>query len=444
MTIENGAEVIAKSITEAKEAANAAHSEVKSMGEVLKEGLAGFTKEIKEGFASMAEVKENEEMKSLKAQVEEKSAKLKNAEEKLKLADAGQGSFNVGEEEVKSLQSLASKIQAKEQISIDSEEYKAIRFTDATTTGGFIDNPRKMGVVDINKQPLITILEDVDFMPAINANEGSVAWDAFDESLVDMFDANEMDAAQLSEAVKDSLIKLSMEEVKAKMIVSSRVVQNALAGGNQVANLNRNLSALEGRYRRKLAAKVFQNIISFANASKIGKFASTSDNAPADVTARQDLRLFPSNLKVDYVNNSIMYVSRTFLNALYSKEASDGHLCVEQFVFGDNGISLYVTPEKAIPVRVFEHAQIGTYKSLKDGTTSITADYVNGGTNAGKLLAIVADLRYAYKVIPSTIGTVGYDASITNILAGSVPAGKSSYAAQGVVAREAIKVLYSN
>lgn len=273
-------------------------------------------------------------------------------------------------------------------------------------------------------------------------NEGSVAWDGYDESLVDAYDANEMDAAQFSEAVKKSTIKLSMKEVKAKMILSSRVIQNVLANGNQVSTLNRNISALNSRYDRKLASNVFKDVIAGVNASEISKVASTTNDAPADANARKDLRLFPSNLKLQYVAASVLYVSRYFLNALFAVEASDGHLPDEQFKFTDNGIQFFITPEKAIPVRVFEHSQIGTYKSLADGTTDITADYVNGGENTGKLLAFVADLRYAYKMVPSTIGTIGYDASISNILSGSCPAGKVSFAAQGIVAKEAIKVFY--
>jgi len=441
MPEKTGAEAVAQNIAEAKENAAAAAEEVKSLGE----GVKALAENLKEGFASMKEIKETEEMKSLKSELERKSAEANNLKEKLKLADAGQGSIpgDISEEEVKSIQALASKLVSKDRVALNSEEYKSIRFTDASTTGGFIDSSRKMGTIDINKQPLATILEDVDVMPAVNSNEGSVVWDGFDESLVDMYDANEMDAAKLSEAVRQSLIKLSMNEVKSKMILSSRVIQNALAGGNQVATLNRNLTALESRYRRKLATKVFQDIIGFANGGKIFKQITTTTNTPADEQGRVDLRLFPSKLKVDYVSGSVMYVSRAFLNALFSKETADGHLATEQFVFTDSGITLYVTPEKAIPVKVFEHNQIGDYKSLDDGSTSITADYVSGGTNTGKLLAIVGDLNYAYKVIPSTMGTVGYDASISNIFDGAVPAGKISFAAQGVVAREAIKVLYS-
>jgi hypothetical protein len=342
----------------------------------------------------------------------------------------------------KSLEYIAAKFKNKETISLDQEEVKAIRFSDATTTGGFIDSPLRMGEIDINKQPNTIILNDIDFMGAVGANEGSVAWDGFDESAVDLYEANEMDAAQLSEAVKKSLIKLSMEEVKAKMILSSRVIQNALGGGNQLSTLQKNLTALESRYRRKLAAKVFQNIIDAAIKGDIGKVASTTDDAPADNTARKDLRMLGSNLKVNYVPQATMYVSRPFLDSLFSTTVSDGHLPLEQFVTGVDGITRFVTPSKAYPVRIFEHEQIGNYKSLIDGVATISTDYVDGADNTGKLLAIISDFKNSYKLIPSSIGTIGYDASITNILEGAVPAGKSSYAAQGVVLREGVKVFY--
>lgn len=424
--------------------------EIKSLAEKIENICSKIEEKAKVESSNSEELKSLKDelanaTKSHKEAIEAQKSQLDAIETKLNRPSAGfKAEKAEDEEEVKkSLTAIASKLKSKE--AIDLGEVKSIRFTDATTTGGFFDSPVKMGEIDINKQPNTIILNDIDFMGAANANEGSVAWEGFDESLVDLYEANEMDAAQLSEAVQKSVIKLSMEEVKAKMIISSRVIQNVLSGGNQVSVLQKNLQALESRYRRKLAAKVFQNIISDVNKGNIGKVASTTAEAPANDQARQDLRLFPSNLKVDYVPSAVMYVSRAFLNACFSKEVSDGHLATEQFVTDANGITAFVTPERAIPVRVFEHNQIGNYKSLADGTADITADYVNGSnTNTGKLLAIVADFRSSYKLIPSTIGTVGYDASISKILDGSCPAGKVSYAAQGVVLREGIKVFYAS
>ncbi|MFT6151410.1 MAG: hypothetical protein ACJAY9_000799 [Flavobacteriales bacterium] len=366
------------------------------------------------------------------------------AREALSLRPGSHGSKSLVDEAEtkKSLEYIAGKFKNKETADLNQEEVKAIRFSDATTTGGFIDSPLRMGEIDINKQPNTIILNDIDFMGAVGSNDGSVAWEGFDESLVDLYEANEMDAAQLSEAVKKSLIKLSMEEVKAKMILSSKVIQNALAGGNQLSTLQKNLTALDSRYRRKLAAKVFQNIIDAAIKGDIGKIASTTDDAPADNAARKDLRLLSTNLKVDYIPEATMYVSRKFLNTLFSTTVSDGHLPLEQFVTTPDGVTRFVTPEKAFAVRVFEHNQIGNYKSLVDGVATISTDYVDGADNTGKLLAIIADFKTSYKLIPSSIGTIGYDASITNILDGAVPAGKSSYAAQGIVLREGVKVFY--
>lgn len=424
--------------------------EIKSLVEKIETIHSKIEEKAKSENDNAAEIKSLKEelsnaVKSHKDAVEAQKTQLDSIEAKLnRPSGVAKEDFSAKQEEVKkSLTSIASKLNSREKIAL--EEVKAIRFTDATTTGGFIDSPRKMGELDINKQPNTIILNDIDFMGSANANEGSVAWEGFDESLIDLYEANEMDATQLSEAVKKSLIKLSMKEIKAKMIISSRVIQNALAGGDQASVLQRNLLALESRYRRKLAAQVFQDIIADVNAGNIGKVASTTAEAPANAQARQDLRLFPTNLKVDYVPSSIMYVSRAFLNACFSTEASDGHLATEQFVTDSNGITSFVTPERSIPVRVFEHSQIGAYKSLADGTTSITSDYVKGSaTNTGKLLAIVADFRSSYKLIPSSIGTIGYDSSISNILEGSCPAGKVSFAAQGVVLREGVKVFYAS
>jgi hypothetical protein len=415
-----------------------------ALGKAYEEGNANLTKTLNEKLDA-------HEAKSVELALElatEKKARLDfEAEAKAREAITLRPNFNsqptVNKEETKkSLEFIASKFKNKETFSLDQEEIKSIRFSDATTTGGFTDAPLKIGEIDINKQPNTIILNDIDFMGPVNANEGSVAWDGFDESLVDLYEANEMDAAQLSEAVKKSLVKLSMEEVKSKMILSSRVIQNALGGGNQLSTLQQNIQSLESRYRRKLAAKVFTNIIDAAIKGEITKVASTTADAPADNTAREDLRLLPTNLKVDYIPQAIMYVSRKFLNTLFSTTVSDGHLPLEQFVTTPDGITRFVTPEKSFVVRVFEHSQIGNYKSLVDGVATISTDYVNGSDNTGKLLAIIADFKTSYKLIPSSIGTIGYDASITNILDGAVPAGKSSYAAQGIVLREGVKVLY--
>lgn len=432
MSEKNGAEMIVEKLDETK-------SQVQSLAEKTTEELKSVGDKITLGLKEVFESQAKEEVKSLKAQ-------LANKDEELKSFRSGHGVSKANVElEEKALRAIASKLHNKEEVNFNSEEFKSIRFSDATTTGGFDVAPIKMGEVDVNKQAVVTILGDIDVMPAVTANDGSVVWDGYDESLVDIYDSNEMDAAELSEAVKLSLIKLSMKEVKAKMAISSKVILNTMSGGNQVAVLDRNLRALDSRYNRKLAANVFQDIITAANSSLVGKVASTTAEAPATAEARQDLRLFPSNLKVQYIPNAVMYVSRAFLNALYSKEASDGHLTTEQFVFGNNGITLYVTAERAIPVRVFEHAQIGTYKSLADGSTDITADYVNGSeTNTGKLLAIVGDLKSAYKLVPNTVGMIGVDTEIANVMNNTCIAGKVSYAAQGLILREAVKVFYAS
>jgi hypothetical protein len=241
------------------------------------------------------------------------------------------------------------------------------------------------------------------------------------------------------------MIELQQRKVKAAMAFSDDVIIASMNGG-QLQVLNRNFNSLERKYDRKLQANVYQDIITNALAGAIGvtRFSSTTDDAPANAQAREDLRLFPSKLKIQYENSAVLYVSRTFLNAIFSKEASDGHLATEQFRTNDNGITFFVTGSgKAMPVRQFEHSQIGTYKSLADGSTDITADYVNGGENTGKLLAFVADLRSSYKMVPSSYGYMDVDKSVKGILEdGFCLGGKVSYAAQGVVLKEGIKVFY--
>lgn len=394
----------------------------------------------------------NEELKSLKAKNAELEEKLsKEVETNTKSIEKIEEAINKGfasatnkqskkslNLEEKSLEKIAKALINKDVVKLDVEESKAIRFSDATTTGDFIGAPVKYGEIDVNKQVLTNILQDIDILPAIAKNDGDVAWDGYDESLVDIFDANEMDAAGLSEAVKKSEIKLNLKENKAKMIISTRVIQDP----SQVGTLDRNLMALSNRYERKLASKVYNDVITAAIAGNVSKFETTTADAPADAQARLDLRLFPTKLKVQYVNNAVVYISRTFVNALFSKEVSDGHLPLEQIVF-NNGINAFFNIERNIPIRVFEHAQIGNYKSLADGTTDITADYVDGGENTGKLLAFVGDLKLAYKLVPSSFDVIGYDASFNLVLNGSIPAGRIGYAAQGIVAKEAIKVLYA-
>lgn len=339
----------------------------------------------------------------------------------------------------KTLENIVKALESRQKINLTVEEYKAIRFSDATTTGDFTGAPVKYGEIDINKQVNTDILLDIDTLPAISKNDGDVAWDGYDESLIDIYDSNEMDAAKLSEAIKKSEIKLNLKQYQAKMIISNRVIMDPA----QIGTLDRNIAALEGRYNRKIASQVYQDIIQAANAGSVGKVASTTTSAPADSTARLDLRKFPGNLKVDFVNSAVLYISRTFLTALFSQEVSDGHLPIEQFVANVNsGINSFFTVEKNIPIRVFEHAQIGNYKSLADGSSDITTDYVSGGSNQGKLLAFVGDLK-SYKLIPSTINAIGYDTGFGALLSGAVPAGRIGYNAQGLVAKERIKVLYA-
>lgn len=339
-----------------------------------------------------------------------------------------------------SLKTLASVLNNKGQIDFAKEEYKAIRFSDATTTGDFTGAPDKYGEIDVNKQPSTEILGDIDILPAVAKNDGDSAWDGYDESKVELFENNEMSPAQLSQELKKCEIKITMKTHSAKMFISSKVVTNP----NELGTLDRNITSLNNKYDRKLAEQVFQDIIQAALKNEIEKVETSTADAPVSDTTREDLRLFPSKLKKNYSNNAIIYISRTFLNALFSKTVSDGHLPTEQFYYTANGISNLVTPEKAYIVKTFEHNQIGDYKSLADGTADITTDYVPGGTsNDGKLLAIVADLKYCYKLIPSSLGVIGYDPTIGTLLSGAVPAGKISYAAQGLVAKEAVKVFYA-
>lgn len=395
--------------------------EIKSVGE-------SFANSLKEVFSGQ----QSEEIKSLKAE-------LANKDEEIKSYKADIGGINIAnkkkELEHKSLISIANSINNHRTVNLESEEYKSISFHDATTTNNFSKPETPMGIFEIVKQPLVTILQDVGNMPAIAATEGQLVWDAYDESLLDFFEANEWDQAKNSDEVKYQRIKLQMRKEQAKMPISADVILNVMAGGNQAEVLRRNLIALENKYNRKIAARVYQDII--ITGGKIS--TATSDLA----VARENLRLFPTNLKTQYINNASLYVSRAFINALFSKAVSDGHLPTEQFVFS-NGITYFVTPEKLYPVKVFEHNQIGNYKSLSDGSTDITADFVAGGTNTGKLLAFVGDLNDSYKLIPSTMGTVGYDAGIGRILDQTVIAGKISFVAQGLIMQEGVKTLYSS
>ena len=69
----------------------------------------------------------------------------------------------------------------------------------------------------------------------------------------------------------------------------------------------------------------------------------------------------------------------------------------------------------------------------------ITAD----ADNTGKLLAFVGDMRNSYKMIPSAFGYMDVDRTAKSILSdGFCLGGKVSYAAQGVVLKEGIKVFY--
>jgi len=347
---------------------------------------------------------------------------------------------------LKEAQIIAQAIHSKSQINFYALDKKAIRFGDSTSTNT-IDRPATvMGSFEVNKDIPSTILQDVDVMPAVNDNEGALVWNTFDESLIEAFEANEFEAAQVSKEVVYRNVKLALKKVQSKMNISTDVILNVMQGGNQVNVLDRNIAGLNRKFDKKIIKDVFQDVIAAANNSLVGKTATTTQYAPADATIRKDLRNFLSTLKKEFINNSVIYVSRQLINAAFSIEASDGHLPLEQFFYSTD-IQAFVTPEGLIPVRTFEHAQIGTYKSLHDGATDITSDYTavtaNLSGNTGKLLAFVGDLKFAYKVIPSTIGIIGFDSNVGTLLDGATKAGKIGYVAQGIVETQAIKALYA-
>ena len=435
-----GADLIVEKLSENK-------SQIESMTENVVNEFRSVGDKITLAFSEAKSKEAQEEIKSLKDQIANKDNKI------AALSSSGGVSVVAKEAEEKSLALIASKLHKGSTVDLSSEEYKSIaRFSDVTSVG--YSNPSIMvnEEINTNAQPLVTILNDIDILPAVADNEKTISWKGYDESLVDILEANENDPATLSKLARNSLIELGQRKVKASMAFSDDVIIASM-NGSKLQVLRRNFDALERQYDRKLAANVYQDVINNALAgvsdtiggSVVGatRYESTSSEAPADAQAREDLRLFPSSLKIQYSTNGTLYVSRKFLNAIFSKEASDGHMVNEQFEFS-NGIRFYVTPELYIPVRVFEHAQIGTYKSLADGSTNITTDYVKGGENTGKLLAFVGDMRQSYKMIPSSFGYMDVDRSAKSILSdGFCLGGKVSYAAQGVVLKEGIKVFYS-
>ena len=432
--------------------------------EILKkfDDVAG---QLKADALTESEKKSQEIKTELKSQIETEvkslEAKLAQAEESSKksiekIEEAINSGFKSASEKVdsksyiplslKEAQTIAQAIHSKAQIQFHALDKKAIRFGDSTSTNT-IDRPATvMGSFEVNKDIPSTILQDVDVMPAVNDNEGALVWNTFDESLIEAFEANELEAAQVTKEVVYRNVKLALKKVQSRMNISTDVILNVMQGGNQVNVLDRNIAGLNRKFDKKIIKDVFQDVIAAANNSLVGKTATTTQYAPADATIRKDLRNFLSTLKKEFIGNSVIYVSRQLINAAFSVEASDGHLPLEQF-FYSNDIQAFVTPEGLIPVRTFEHAQIGTYKSLNDGTTDITSDYTavtaSLSGNAGKLLAFVGDLKFAYKVIPSTMGIIGYDSNVGTLLDGATKAGKIGYVAQGIVESQAIKALYA-
>lgn len=406
--------------------------------------------EIKNELKSQIET----EVKSLEAKLSQAEEDYKKSIQKIEEA-INSGFKSVSEKtdsksyvplSLKEAQYIAEALNSHKQAKFFISDKKTIRFGDATSTNT-IDRPATvMGSFEVNKDIPSTILQDVDLMPAVNDNEGALVWNTFDESLIEAFEANELDPALTSKEVVYRNVKLALKKVQAKMNISTDVIINVLQGGNQVPVLERNIAGLNRKYDKKIIKDIFQDIIASANNNLVGKTATTTQYAPADATIRKDLRNFLSTLKKEFIGNSVIYVSRQLINAAFSVEASDGHLPLEQFSYSNN-IQAFVTPEGLIPVRTFEHAQIGTYKSLHDGSTDITSDYtpVTGSLsgNAGKLLAFVGDLKFAYKVIPSAMGIIGYESGVGTLLDGATKAGKIGYVAQGIVESQAIKALYA-
>lgn len=449
MPEKTGAEAVAQNIAEAKEKATQAVEEVKSLNEGVKELAKGLVKSLTDGFASIKEKEATEEMKSLNAKLEEKSAEANNLKEKFKLFDAGQGIFGQKEntEEAKSfLKAFAKAMHSSSTVNV--EEFKTIRITDPTSVGGFIPTSVNRGIVDVNAQPIITLIDDVDVLPSVNTLKEESFFLGYDSSVLDLDEAVEMDAATVKRTIEHSAIKIISRKEQASIAVSSDVMLSAMNGDSTALNvIDRNLQELNTKFLRKCVKKGFQDIIANANSSdtnKISKVVTTLDTVD-EASMRKDLRNLPTNLKKQYIDSSILYISRSFLNALFAKEASDGHLPLEQFVY-QNQLTYFLTPEKSYLVKTFEHNQVGDYFSLKDGTTAITTDYdpsASAGGNAGKLLAIVGDFKKGYKFQGSTVSRIGSDNSIRELLTGVVAAGLISYVAQGLGVKESLKVLYS-
>lgn len=428
-----GADLIVEKLSENK-------SQIESLTENVVNEFKSVGDKIALAFAETKSKEAQEEIKSLKDQIANKDNKI------AALSSSGGVGLSNGEEEKKSATAFAAAIKDKSVIRL--EEHKAIRITDPTTTGGFFPNVVNRGILDVNAQPLITLLDDVDVLPAVNTLKEESFFLGYDSSLLDLDEANEMDPATAKKTIEHSAIKITSRKEQASILVSTDLMLSAYAGDATALNVvEKNLDELRMKFLRKNVKKGFQDIIANANSTdlnKIVKVESTLDTVD-EISMRKDLRLLPTTLKKQYVNTSILYLSRKFLNAIFAKEATDGHLPLEQFVYRD-GITFFLTPEKSYVVRTFEHDQIGDYLSLKDGTTSITTDYnpsASAGGNAGKLLAIVGDFKKGYKYQPSIAGTIGYDNSVREQLTGVVVAGMISYVAQGLGVRESLKVLYS-
>ena len=336
---------------------------------------------------------------------------------------------------------------------------------DNSDVGAFVPNTRILGELNINLQTVSPIVSLVSNINAGAIVAGDMGYKTFDESLVDMFESNESEGKPTTEQIKRGEIIIHVAQQSAKIKISDKTIHSIESGeliGNPLMKL---FGALENKYRKNIARQILnapatnQGIKGiFAMSQLSGSKMKTVETAADNIVTLKDLGNLTSQIKIDYLRNSVMLVDRKILYEGYFNEAADGHLRLEQFDYSNGMIGLR-TPEGVIPLvgvdssyfdaDVASNDGFANYKSFA-GAGTILSGYtpsqyaaVPGATdNAGKAVAILADWKMAYSLANSSVVRLGYDQSFGNMLVnGFVWGGKIGYVGGAPTVEEAIAIL---
>lgn len=357
-----------------------------------------------------------------------------------------------------------------------TEKATAMTAFDSSSAGAFVGPRTILGERDIN---LITINPVTGRVANVGAGariNGEVGWNIFDDTVVEIFQANEGSTTKTSPDSVRGEINIYLAEYKASLPITDKVIIAAESGQFTQNPIDRFLSALEVRSEKVKAREILngkggvvgqsgqaagQGIMGIFPASqKTGFKGQVIATKVANEFSKQDLLALPAFLKQEYVPGSALLIDRQAFASAYQELAADGHLQVEQFeydrltgmiylktAFGIIPFILVNTSASLEPSIISQNDGFANYPSFADGSASPIIlngyDTATGANNTGKAIAVLAKWDLFYTLARSSIVKMGYDQSFGNLLRdGFVLAGRIDFAGGDITTAESGVVLY--